>query len=190
MFCKRRIVSAWLLALGVALAATACSAIVGPGTRTSVPTYATTRTQAAASNPGEDDQIAAAARAVAEAMALVNYQNPAPWKNRLLELSSDDGKKFWELNFDRMLADVVAHRRVSEKVTVERVAILTKETQTDTQGRKIAAAGVVVTGRVAYSDDTGHHDDPINQPMLLGNLKGRWEFVALISPELLTPAAK
>lgn len=177
--------------LGIVLAVMGCSILSGSRTPAANPAPRTTNgTPVVAVTPGEDDQIQAAARAMAEAMALVNYQDLAPWKNRLLELSNEDGKKFWQLNFDPMLKDVVAHRRIAEKVTIERVTIVTKETQTNAQGHRIAAAAVLVIGRIAFADDAGHHDDPINQPMLLGNLTGRWEFIAFVSPELLTPTTK
>ena len=156
---------------------------------TPTPSAATPKDATATPIASDDAALEAAARAIVEAMALVNYQDPIPWKNKLLALSGDDGKKFWQLNFDNLLKDVVARQRIAEKVTVERVVVLEKQSRTDTQGKSIAGAGVLVTGRIAYSDDAGKHEDPINQPLLLGNLDGQWKFIALIPPTALTPVA-
>ncbi len=142
---------------------------------------------AVAANDGA--ALEAAARAVINAMVLVNYKDPTPWKTALLGLSGDDGKKFWQANFDNLLKDVFAHKRIAQSVKIDRVIILGRQTQTDAQGKSRAASIVLVTGRMTYSDDAGSHDDPINQPMFLANLDGQWKFVELISPNLLTPAA-
>lgn len=129
--------------------------------------------------------VEAAARAVIQAMTLVNYKDPSLWKNQMLALSTEDGKQFWQLNFDRMLADVIAHKRVAEAVTIQQVTVLGQESRTDAQGKTTRAAMVLVTGRIVYADDAGRHDEPINQPLMLANLDGQWKFVTLISPEAL-----
>jgi hypothetical protein len=183
---KCRFVQGLLGALGlsVLIAVSGCSAV--PANLLSKPTPSSTPAPTVAS---DDDAIQAAARAVIDAMTLVNYKDPMPWKTALLGLSNDDGKKFWQANFDNLLKDVLAHKRVAQSVKIDQVVILGRQTQSDTQGQTRAAAIVLVTGRMTYSDDAGSHDDPINQPMFLANLNGQWKFVELISPNLLTPAA-
>ncbi|MBI5034819.1 MAG: hypothetical protein HZB51_30210 [Chloroflexi bacterium] len=132
-----------------------------------------------------DAALDSTARQVIEAIATVNYQDPVSWKNKLLRLSNEEGQKFWQLNFDRLLKEVIAHKRVTERVTLERVVVLEKRVQTDAQSKTITAAAVLITGRVTYADDLGRHDEPINQPLILANLDGQWKFVTLISPTLL-----
>ncbi|MBI5030980.1 MAG: hypothetical protein HZB51_10665 [Chloroflexi bacterium] len=132
-----------------------------------------------------DAALDSAARQVIESIATVNYRDPIVWKNKLLMLSNGDGQKFWQLNFDRLLKEVIAHKRVTERVTLERVVVLEKRIQTDAQSKTITAAAVLVIGRVTYADDLGRHEEPINQPLILANLDGQWKFVTLIPPTIL-----
>jgi len=169
-----------VLWLGLVSGCSGANPLVRP-TATVVPTA--TPTAARLTSPES------AAREVIQAMALVNYRDPQLWKTRMLELSTNEGKQFWQANFDRMLADVLAHKRIAQSVKIDQVTILGQQTQTDTQGRTRAASVVIVTGRITYSDDAGSHDEPINQPMLLANLDGQWKFVELLPLNLMTPAA-
>jgi predicted component of type VI protein secretion system len=171
------------------LAVSGCSA--APVNLLSKPTPSPTPTAVAAN---DDAALEAAARAVINAMALVNYKDPTPWKTALLGLSNDDGKKFWQANFDNMLKDVVAHKRIAEKVTVQQVIVAGRQTMTDAQGKTRADAIVLVTGTMDYSDDQGEHTNvPLSQPMLFANLDGQWQFVEFVPPSALatpTPSQK
>jgi len=165
-----------VLWLGLVSGCSGANPLVRP-TATVVPTA--TPTTARLTSPES------AAREVIQAMALVNYRDPQVWKTKMLELSTNEGKQFWQANFDRMLADVLAHKRVAESVSIETVTVLGQESRTDSQNRATSAAVVLVTGRVVYADDRGRHDDPINQPLLVANLDGQWKFVMLLSPDAL-----
>ncbi len=134
----------------------------------------------------DDAALQAAATNVAQAMALVNYKDPTPWETALLNLSNNYGKSFWQANFAQMLRDVVAHKRIAEKVTVQQVVVAGRQTMTDAQGKVTAAAIVLVTGTMNYSDDQGEHADvPLSQPMLFANLDGQWQFVEFVPPSAL-----
>jgi hypothetical protein len=135
--------------------------------------------------PTPSTQIEQAATILITALATVDYRNPQAWKDTLNALSNDDGKKFWQQNAAPMLKDVLAHKRVTESVKIEQVSVLERQQLTNSQGKNVAAAVVLVTGRVTYADEVGRHDEPINQPFLLANLDGSWKFVVLISPSVL-----
>jgi len=171
----------FVFALVLTFTVTACAGM--PGAKTN-PTP-TTISKPVASSTLDDTSLELAARQIVEAIATVDYKTPAAWKAKLLALSNADGQKFWQLNADNLLKDVVTHQRATEQVTLEHVTLLEKQSTADSQGKTITATAVLVTGHVIYADDAGRHDDPINQPLLLANLDGTWKFVSLISPSAL-----
>ena len=135
----------------------------------------------------DDAALEAAARQAITTIATVDYRQPDAWKKSLNAISGTAGQTFWQSNADRMFADVLAHKRTTEKVTIDRVVIAERQRRADAQGQPtIGAAAVLVTGRVVYADDLGRHDEPINQPLLMADLDGAWKFVALVSPSLLS----
>ena len=169
----------WGPLLGVVVLALALWGCAGKSPTITLTPAATASTVTPVPVTGDEPAIAQAASQIATAILTVDYRDLAVWKTRLLALSDDDGKKFWELNLTNgMLRDVPAKQTTTESVQIERVSVLQQKAKGDLRGALVA-----VTGQVTYRQGPASRTDAFLQQMVLSSVAGGpWRFVAFIQP--------